>query len=173
MKDEGEITVAEKQISHSPAAAQGSTFHQPSIVNRLGTISIWLFFGSAIVIGNLIAFLTFLWFGHEQNTAWRAIVVKDWMTRSISFTSTALRFCTTMQTALSLSMLAAISLEKFYISHSEVAAVSMMRIGGNGLVGTLKDFIYPMASRKPQWSLPFVMLIFSTICKCNVSKDFI
>jgi len=175
MKDDSEIHVTEKpgpSVSSSPTQHDQQTYsgpHReieklPSIYNRLGALSAWLFFGSTFVVAGLMGFLAYVWFGNESLRVWHKIIVNNWATRVVSFTSTAIRFCIGTQTALCLSMLAALALENYYVPHSDVAAVSLMRINGTSVVSTLLHFLYPLTSRGPRFSLSFVALILATFC---------
>lgn len=175
MKDDLEIHVTEKQglsVSSSPMQHEQERYSEPqrsmeklpSIANRLGALSAWMFFGSTLIVTGLMGFLAYIWFGTERLPVWHKIIVNNWATRVVSFTSTAIRFCIGTQTTLCLSMLAALALENYYVPHSDVAAVSLMRINGTSVVSTLLHFLYPLTSRGPRFSLSFVTLILATFC---------
>lgn len=167
MASKSDYTVSEKALESQVVVSTNdfdptSRFRKASILNRVGVISGWLFLTSFIILKGAFGFLAFLWFAHETNEIWRRIVLKDWMTRCVSFMSTVIRWSITTQTALSLSMVAALALEKFWVPHGEAAAVSIMRIGGNSTFGTVKDFIWPMTFRGPKRNFRLAFLIILT-----------
>jgi len=103
------------------------------IISRLGWFSTaTLSFSFAICLGCL-AFLAFLWFSDQNNkTAWRAIVINGWLTRSITITSLILRWATAAQGMACTSMLAAVLLQQGGITLPAAAAVSLTRFDNTG-----------------------------------------
>ncbi|KAK6524086.1 Mitochondrial outer membrane protein iml2 [Orbilia ellipsospora] len=117
---------------------------RPSLVNRFGTISAILFFGSIVAIAFSIIFLAFLWFSNSNNSTWQQIIAKNLLKQCITLLSTVIRFGIAIQVGLCLSMAASIALESYLVPRPYAPTVSIMRLSGGGLVGTLKDFLYPV-----------------------------
>ena len=111
-----------------------------SLKQSLGIIGCITIFGGQLVLLGVIAFLSFLWFGHgsapegvNATVTWRQIATRGYMTQSITLSALVLRFIVSAQAAVCTSMIAAMLLERRkrpqppVIRRSQAAWFSVMR----------------------------------------------
>ncbi|KAK1753754.1 hypothetical protein QBC47DRAFT_47656 [Echria macrotheca] len=117
-------------------ALEGPALNDPAshagLVARIGRISSTLLVFSFPVCFGCLGFLSFLWVADSTNPTWQKIILAGWATRSITITSLALRWATTVQATLCTSMLAAILLQRDAVPLSSAAAVSLFRFDNTG-----------------------------------------
>ncbi|KAI0104957.1 hypothetical protein GGR51DRAFT_520440 [Nemania sp. FL0031] len=109
------------------------------ILESLGFSGLASLVGGHIGILGVLAFLTFLWFGFgpapeaaKATSTWRQIALSDWMTRSITLSSLAIRFLATLQATVCTSMVAALILERRRARKSYVPWFSVIRSINDG-----------------------------------------
>jgi len=99
----------------------------------LGFAGAVFLFGGSIILLCVLALLLFLWLGEGasdgQNASvlWRWIVLRQFLTQTVTLSSVVLRVVTASQAAVCTSLLAAMVLESYGIPLSLVAEVSVMR----------------------------------------------
>lgn len=139
----------------------------------LGITGCVVIFAGSIGILLLVAFLTYLWFGHgnapEATSAtwiWRQIAIRDWMTRTITICALALSTLLNFQTIYCTSMLASLILERGYVRRSQVACLSLLR-GLNSGPYTLAQIIFSSKTlamaRHIEFWLVSLLFILSTL----------
>ncbi|KAK6356407.1 Mitochondrial outer membrane protein iml2 [Orbilia javanica] len=136
------------EVVPEPSRPQTSGEHQ-SVWRRVGYISLAILAVSFLIVIASVGFFCFLWYSNAENSIWRKIMVNEWATRSISLTSTALRWAIATQAALGLAMLAAVALEGYDVPLANTADVSLMRVNGGQLIPTLLDVCWPLSQFGP------------------------
>ncbi|KAE9379748.1 hypothetical protein N431DRAFT_478669 [Stipitochalara longipes BDJ] len=130
--------------------------------NRFGVYLISILASSAVVLIAGLSFLLFLWLAPATNHQWRSIILAGWATRSVTLTALAIRWATATQATATISMLAAIQLEKGGTAFYNVAALSIARYKNSGPAMSLPIFFDKIAVRQ-QFLLPaFAMLLACT-----------
>ncbi|KAK6541509.1 Mitochondrial outer membrane protein iml2 [Orbilia ellipsospora] len=130
-------------VSTEPQASEETP--SQNLLRRIGYITAALIVLSFLVAFSAIGFLAFLWYSNWENDTWHSIVMANWMPRSISLTSTALRWAISTQAALGLAMIAAVTLESFDVPLVTIADISLMRASSGGsLLATLKNVCWPL-----------------------------
>ncbi|KAK6542324.1 Mitochondrial outer membrane protein iml2 [Orbilia ellipsospora] len=137
--------------THDNGAKQTTGFDskRASLKDRLGLLSVFIFFGSTVFAAICMAWFAFLWWGTVENSVWRSIVLNNWAVRAISLPSSFLRIAITIQASACLSMLAALAIEKAYIPLPHLAPVSIMRATSPSSTDMLLKFAYPMIRSTP------------------------
>ena len=102
-------------------------------VKRLGKMAIAvLILGTAVILG-AVSFTGFLWFAGYNNRIWHAIIVRDWLTKSVTILGEAIKQAVNFQIGIGGAMLAALALERGEVLLGGAASLSMMRNGlGSG-----------------------------------------
>ncbi|KAI0430434.1 hypothetical protein F5Y09DRAFT_356050 [Xylaria sp. FL1042] len=124
----------------SPITRRGSDSASPlPIRESLGFSGLASLAGGHIGILGVLGFLFFLWFGFgpapeaaKATSAWRHIVLANWMTRAITLSSLAIRILTTFQATVCTSMAAALILERRRARKSYVPWFSVIRSINDG-----------------------------------------
>ena len=141
-----------------------SAARQPyTLREKFGWLAVMtLIAGTAVIIGP-IAFLTFLWFGNEENPTWHAIATRDWMTRASSISALVIRNAVSLQSSVATGMIAALSLEKCQVLLSQLAAVSIARHSNSGPYA-LTWIMTKMVTQNPRrWRVIVIpLLLFAT-----------
>jgi hypothetical protein len=93
-------------------------------------MSWWLY--SLNVISSLIllascGFLSFLWFGSDNNRTWQRFASRNWITQATTIASALIRFATGVQATTASCMLASVMSEIGGVPLRELANVSIMR----------------------------------------------
>jgi len=131
---------------------------------RFGTNAVGVLVGGTLLALGCLAFLCFLWFSDESNTAWRSIVVTDWLTRSITITSLILRWAVTAQAAVMTSMIAALLLQTYETPLTQAAAISLAVFSNTGPLEFLHRLPRTLDHRKAAfWSVMVLMTCTSTV----------
>ncbi|KAI1742971.1 hypothetical protein F4680DRAFT_471853 [Xylaria scruposa] len=113
----------------------------PKIPTRkaLGWFTITVLVGGTIIVLAALSFLIFLWFGEgtglggeHATSAWRNIMLHDWLPQVITLTSLVMRVIIASQTTVCTSMCAALILEKRRVRKSHAAQFSIARSVNDG-----------------------------------------
>ena len=106
---------------------------KPSLVQKLGKISIFLLICGTILVLAAVGVLWFLWVGNSQSSLWHEIIIQDWLIKTVTICSEVIKQVVTFQLGIAGAMLAALVLERFQVPLPQVASISMMRAGsGSG-----------------------------------------
>ncbi|XXH00657.1 hypothetical protein Hte_007005 [Hypoxylon texense] len=142
----------ETLIPDGPGSQLDSTTQEPPLPLKksLGLSGSLGIIGGSIGLLLVWGFLAFLWLGHgsaaeaaNATRAWRQIALHDWMTRSITLSSLALRLAVSLQTTVCTSMLAALFLERRHTRISQVAWLSVMRSINDGPLRLVQKTLPP------------------------------
>ncbi|KAI0450842.1 hypothetical protein F5B21DRAFT_412315 [Xylaria acuta] len=105
----------------------------------LGTFTITVLGGGTIIVLAALSFLVFLWYGEgtgiggeHATSAWRNIMLREWLPQVITLASLAMRVTVAAQTTLCTSMCAALILEKRRVRKSHAAQFSIARSVNDG-----------------------------------------
>ena len=102
----------------------------PSIIARVGYYSCGvLFVGSLAILGSF-AYITFLWWSRAG--LWSGIVLKNWVTPSVTLASLVIRTSIAFQAIVCTAMVAALALRWHQVDVAGSAAVSMFRFTNSG-----------------------------------------
>ena len=106
---------------------------RPPWVKRLGKMAIVvLILGTAVILG-AVSFTGFLWFASYNNRTWHAIIVRDWLTESVTILAEIIKQAVNFQIGVGGAMLAALALERGEVLLRNAASLTMMRDGlGSG-----------------------------------------
>ena len=106
---------------------------RPPWVKRLGKMAIAiLILGTTVILG-AVSFTGFLWFASYNNRTWHAIIVRDWLTESVTILAEAIKQAVNFQIGIGGAMLAALALERGEVLLQNAASLTMMRNGlGSG-----------------------------------------
>ncbi|KAI1409844.1 hypothetical protein F5Y13DRAFT_192852 [Hypoxylon sp. FL1857] len=133
--DDSENTITDA----NPFTTTSSSRPSLPLKESLGLRGILGIIGGSVGAIGVLAFLTCLWIGHGLESdgtqalqLWRRIAMNDWMTRSITLGSVALRLIVSIQTTICTSMIAALLLEKYSVRRSLAAWFSVMRSMNDG-----------------------------------------
>ena len=86
-----ETSPAETPIRELESQNTINTAKNEKLVERIGWKTIGFFIGTFIVEVCAMGFLGYLWYGSVKNRVWHEIVVREWVIKSITLTSLALR----------------------------------------------------------------------------------
>ena len=102
------------------------------IFHALGWFGIiCLTLGSVIIISSF-SFILFLWKADASNVVWQHIIIAAWLTRSVTLSSLLIRIAAGALATLSTSMLAALSLQHYYILLPDSAAATLIQFQNSG-----------------------------------------
>lgn len=139
---------------------------RPSWVKRLGKMAIViLMLGTAVILGT-VSFTGFLWFASHNNRTWHAIVVRDWLTESVTILAEAIKQAVNLQIGIGGAMLAALALERGDALLGNTASLTMMRNGlGSGKLLSLskKQLRNRKAMNGSSFTIPCLILLETTI----------
>ena len=135
---------------------------RPSWVKQLGKMAIFiLILGTAVIIG-AISFTGFLWFASYDNRTWHTIIVRDWLTESITILSESIKQAVNFQVGIGGAMLAALALERGEVLLGNAASLTMMRngLGSGKLLSLSKQQLKGKKIMKSSSStVPFLVLL--------------
>ncbi|KAI8945188.1 hypothetical protein F4801DRAFT_594363 [Xylaria longipes] len=105
----------------------------------LGIFTITILIGGTIIVLIALSFLLFLWYGEgsgiggqHATSAWRNIMLREWLPQVITLASLAMRVTVAAQITLCTSMCAALILEKRRVRKSHAAQFSIARSVNDG-----------------------------------------
>ena len=102
---------------------------RPKWMRRLGKMAVTiLMFGTAVIL-SAVSFTGFLWFASHNNRTWHAIIVRDWLTESVTILAEAIKQAVNFQVGIGGAMLAALALERGEVLLGDAASLTMMRNG--------------------------------------------
>ncbi|TXB97465.1 hypothetical protein FocTR4_00011038 [Fusarium oxysporum f. sp. cubense] len=130
-------------------------------VSRFDKNAIFAMAGGLLIILICVAFLCFLWFGNEDNSVWRHIVITNWVSRSITITSLILRWSVTAQAVVMTSMIAALLLQMSQTPLTQAAAVSLAVCSNRGPHELIFRLPHSLGSRS--WLFWLVVLLMTCI----------
>ena len=135
---------------------------RPPWVKRLGKMAIAiLMLGTAIILG-AVSFTGFLWFASHNNRTWHAIIVRDWLTESVTILAEAIKQAVNFQIGIGGAMLAALALERGEVLLPNAASLTMMRNGlGSGKLLSLskKQLRGRKAMKGSSFTIPCLILL--------------
>ncbi|KAH7210627.1 hypothetical protein BKA60DRAFT_639227 [Fusarium oxysporum] len=130
-------------------------------VSRFDKNAVFAMTGGLLIIFICVAFLCFLWFGNEDNSVWRHIVITNWVSRSITITSLILRWSVTAQAVVMTSMIAALLLQMSQTPLTQAAAVSLAVCSNRGPHELIFRLPHSLGSRS--WLFWLVVLLMTCI----------
>ncbi|KAF4958661.1 hypothetical protein FGADI_2209 [Fusarium gaditjirri] len=130
-------------------------------ISRFDKNAIFAMVGGLLIILACVAFLCFLWFGNEDNSVWRHIVITNWVSRSITITSLVLRWSVTAQAVVMTSMIAALLLQMSQTPLAQAAAVSLAVCSNRGPHELI--FRLPRSLGSQKWLFWLVVLLMTCI----------
>ena len=135
---------------------------RPPWVKRLGKMAIAiLILGTAVILG-AISFTGFLWFASYNNRTWHAIIVRDWLTESVTILAEVIKQAVNFQIGIGGAMLAALALERGEVLLQNAASLTMMRNGlGSGKILSLtkRQLRNRRAMKGSSFTIPFFMIL--------------
>lgn len=135
---------------------------RPPWVARFGKMAIAILtLGTAVILG-AVSFTGFLWFASFDNRTWHAIMIRDWLTESVTILAEAIKQAVNFQVGIGGAMLAALALERGEVSLGNAASMAMMRNGlGSGKLLTLskKQLRRKHSMRWSSSAIPYLILL--------------
>ena len=113
---------------------------RPGITQRLGSYLIATNIAALAILVAVVNITTFLWFGNQDNTAWRRIMIGGWVGQTVTLTTLVVRLAISTQAATALAMLASILLEQSGVLLHNAPAASIARYQNNGPLLSLLPF---------------------------------
>ncbi|TRX91615.1 hypothetical protein FHL15_007397 [Xylaria flabelliformis] len=127
------------QDNNAEPVANEVRFPKVPTHKALGWFTITVLVGGTIIVLAALSFLIFLWYGEgtgiggeHATSAWRNIMLNEWLPQVITLTSLAMRVTIAAQTTLCTSMCAALILEKRRVRKSHAAQFSIARSVNDG-----------------------------------------
>lgn len=121
--------------------------------------------GGTVLLLGAIGYFYFLWAVKAFNTSdgtnsvWLAIMLNGWATPSITLACLVVRVIVAAQTALCVSLLAALVVERCPMPRTGIAYLSVMRSVGGGPLNLLKHSFKVMAGRKEARLELFLLIV--------------
>lgn len=135
---------------------------RPHWMKRLGKMAIViLMLGTAVILGT-VSFTGFLWFVSYNNRNWHGIIVRDWLTESVTILAEAIKQAVNFQIGIGGAMLAALALERGEVLLGNAASLTMMRNGlGSGKLLSLskKQLRHRKAMKGSSFTIPCLILL--------------
>ena len=134
----------------------------PPWMQRFGKTAIAVLILGTAVILSAVSFTGFLWFASFDNRTWHAIMIRDWLTESVTILAEVIKQAVNFQIGIGGAMLAALALERGEVSLGNAASMTMMRIGlGSGKLLTLskKQFRRENAMGRSSSAIPYLIFL--------------
>ncbi|KAF2971648.1 hypothetical protein GQX73_g2019 [Xylaria multiplex] len=128
-----------RQDTDTGPTIDGASFPKIPTYRAIGTLSILILTGGAVIVLTALSFLAFLWYGRgsgvggeHATSLWRLIMLRDSLPQIITLASVTMRVTIAAQTTLCTSMCASLILEKRRVRKSQVAQFSIARSVNDG-----------------------------------------
>ena len=135
---------------------------RPPWLKQLGKMAITILMLGTVVILGAVSFTGFLWFASYNNRTWHAIIVRDWLTESVTILAEAIKQAVNFQIGIGGAMLAALALERGEVLLGNAASLTMMRNGlGSGKLLSLskKQLRNRKAMEGSSFTIPCLILL--------------